>query len=252
MNHFAKAHTAAGEPPWWSRTIDRQLKAALSACQARTEAVHPAAVRLSAVPLSGDFNKLRTNMLIHRATEQVRAYVDHDLQYQGEDETLKRILNGQRQKSWKQLTTNLPATDAGQAIKALLALFKSPVIGVLNIDLSESSQRERERLEPSSILATQTRAMEPTELSHSFRKSLHKPLARQIAVALTRQPPQGGLVWGPAGAGKEQLACSAAHVLLQRGSVRTVRYLHAARLTCGRHFPAERDAVLSALLGELV
>ena len=60
----------------WSACADAQLVSALNAFNVRLEPLDPAAVRLRAVPLSTHFSKMRTNLLIHRAGDQVRAYVD--------------------------------------------------------------------------------------------------------------------------------------------------------------------------------
>lgn len=104
---------------------------------------------------------------------------------------------------------------------------------------------------PHSILATETRAVDADELAEAFKSSQHKTLARQMALALTRRP-CGCVVWAPSGSGKGHLLRTTAHVLFHGGFVDAVRHLSAPRLTCGRVFPAERDAALAALLDELV
>jgi ATP-dependent Clp protease ATP-binding subunit ClpA len=101
-------------------------------------------------------------------------------------------------------------------------------------------------------LATETRAVEADDLAAAFKSSLHKPLARRMAVALTRQPPCGCIVWAASGAGKGHLLRATAHILLHAKVVSNVRHLSAARLTCGHVFPTERDGVLTNLLDELV
>jgi hypothetical protein len=241
------------QPGSWSSCVDAHLASALKACNVRVEPLDPTSLRLRAVPLSAHFNKMRTNLLIHRAGDQICAYVDFDLDYNGPNHAVRSAFNGPRDRNWRQLNVNISAGNAGQVVRATLEALGSPVIDILQVGLGDAKQPVVDGpLDSNSILATETRAVEADNLAAAFKSSVHKPLAQRMAVMLTRQPPSGCVVWAPSGAGKGHLLRTTAHILLHGQYVSQVRHLPAARLTCGRVFPAERDGVLSVLLDELV
>ena len=238
----------------WSSCIDAHLASALEVCNVKLEPIDPAAVRLRAVPLPTHFSKPRTNLLIHQAGDQVRAYVDIDLTYNGPKHAVRAALNGPSDHHWRKLSVSITVGDVGQVVRATLGLLGSPVTNLLHADLVDAHEPMARDgpLDPNSVLATETRAVAAGELAMAFQSSVHKPLAQQIAAALTRRPVRGCVVWGPSGSGKGHLLHATAHILLHRDCVRHVRYLPAARLTCGRASSAERDRMLATLLDELV
>ena len=115
----------------WSSCIDAHLASTLKACNVKFEPIDPAAVRLCAVPLSADFNKMCTNLLVHRGGEQVRAYVDIDLAYNGPRHAVRAALNGPCNRNWRQLSVNIPVGTVGQVIRDTLEVLGSSVMDLL-------------------------------------------------------------------------------------------------------------------------
>ena len=264
MTHSVKTTNTQPQGAW-SGGVEPLMTSTFKACQVDLEPLGPSALRLSAVPLTKDYNKPRTNVLVQREGGLVRAYVDDDLTYQGSNLAIAAALSGHGDRKWRQLAVHIPVGDVSQVLRTVLDALGSPVMTIMRIELEEGvpgyaasprvgkvARPTADSLDPRSILAVETRAVVAAQLAVSFKSNNHKPLARRLAVALTRQPPCGGVLWGPSGTGKGQLLEATGHLLMQGGHVQSVRHLSAARLACGRVYPAERDRALSMLLDELV
>jgi hypothetical protein len=241
-------------PPdgWWSSHVDPKLASALKVCGVGLEPIDPAALRLSAVPVSTHFSKMRTNVLVHQTDGQVRIYVDVDLDHSGPNHKVRAALHGPGERNWRPLAINLAAGNAGSAVRAALETLGSPVMSVLRadtVDMIPHTERDG-TITPNSILTDETRHIKADELLEAFRTSLHKPLARRIAIETTRRPPRACVVWAASGTGKGHLVRASAHILLRSDSINQVRHLSGAGLTCRHMPPSERDRAWADLLDE--
>jgi hypothetical protein len=236
-----------------AEAFDQRLLAVLGRQAVTVEAIDPLTTRLKAVPVSAEFSKCRTNLLLRRAwpTGGHSAYVDGDLAYHGSDPALRTALGGPAQGSWRKLQTPLLGGGSNEALCAVLDLLGSPLAGAVRSALTAAAPGADPPL--GRTLAAVAEAITPEMAAAAYQACVRQELATQLAVMATRVTlPRGALLWGRPGCGRDHLMLAAAHPLLQTGRVARVFRVAAANLAGGFVFPPEIDGALLRLLADVV
>lgn len=249
---------AGPTPEPWAATLDRRLVALLDKHQVSVETLDSGTARFQAVPLSAEFSKRRSNLLLRRTGLGCGSslFVDSDLEYRGTDRTVASALTGSSRRNWRQLRLPpLPGTINEALCSALRILgspLASPAVQVLRPQPGKTPDREAEEPLPGRVLAATGELITAEMAAAAYRSSFRQPLARQLAVLTTRKaPPRAAALWGPSGAGRDHLLLAAAHPLLEAPQVTQVYRVSGAMLAAGCVLVQEVDAALMALLGEV-
>lgn len=218
-----------------------------------------------AVPVP-DCSKAKTNVLLRWESLHAgcRVFIDHDLQYLGDDPAMLETLGDQRQ-TWRQLRLDPVQGSPFEAMCEVLAFLRSPSADDLLLLQLDRDVNEAESLDnampdalhgkPNNVqlgrtLSQYANVVPTASLDAAFDRCDRKPLAQSIA-AITRRSLGGcPLLWGEPGSGKDSLALAAASVVYQRGFVDRVLEISGARLSAGNIYWQDADSVLVRLLDE--
>jgi hypothetical protein len=208
------------------------------------------------VPVSEQFTKPRTNLLLRRAAPTGRStvYLDSDLAYHGPDPAVRTALSGPCHGHWRQLCIPPVAGAPAEALAAVLDFLGSPLAGPVQAALGPQTPARgaAQSAEVGRLLAAVGNPLDPLDAERAYQASFRKDLAEQLAILTTRlTPPHAAILCGPPGCGRDHLLVAAAHVLLSSGRTPRVSCVPAARVAAGCLFPAEIDGALMRLLDEM-
>ncbi|MBM4037805.1 MAG: hypothetical protein FJ290_04760 [Planctomycetes bacterium] len=234
--------------------------------------VDPHTVSFAAVPVSDQFSKPRTNLLVQRPAPNGGSaiYVDSDLAYTGADAAMLRLLTGPSHRDWRRLRIPPVPGTLAEVLCVVLELFGSPLAGDLraaasnvaasvpladrNRDGCGYTESERPRaadLQIGPVLAAVGERIPPELAAESYRTCLRKELALRVATVVTRPThPHAAVLWAAAGAGRDHLMLAAAHLLLEaRRTARVIR-VSGGLIAAGCIFQAEVDSAFLRVLTE--
>lgn len=216
------------------------------------ETIDSATRRYPAVPVSAQFNKQRTHVLLRKAASGCCAYVDCDLDYRGTDAAVQLALTGPCRRKWRRLRLPPLAGTFPDAFYQVAELLGSPLAAELK-QLRERDQTaaELERPAAEKMLGRFAEVITPDAAAAMFQSSFRRQLAMDLAM-LTNRPtlPRSAVLWGRPGSGRDHLMLAAAHPLIESGRVKKVYRLPGARIASGCMFSSEIDAALQAVLAE--
>ena len=225
--------------------IDDSVQAVLTGHDILVDAVDERTVRLGGVPLSAEFNKAKTNLLLHGSASRpvsFQAYVDADLLYHGSDRKLRRALLGDCRRDWRRLLVRIEHEDVNFALHEVLEHLDSPIADQVRRVLPRASLESQE-LDPA--LQAVGHIVSPETAEDAYTRTFRKELADQLSVTVTRpDSPCGVILWARSGAGRNLLMLSAAHRLLEERRVEQVVQISGSAIAAGSIFPAEKDASL--------
>ena len=225
----------------------------LNGCGVMAEPVDAHSMRFVAVPVSAQFNKPRTNLLLQRLAPNggSHAYVDGDLAYGGAEKVLQHALTGPAQRDWRRLRIPPIPGSMGEALCMVLVLLGSPIAEPVLAAVGRAGEHEPAPPGLGPVLSAVAEAITPEAAAEAHQASLRKDLAVRLAVITTRATqPNSAVLWGPAGAGRDHLMLAAAHLLLEAGVVDCVLRVAGGVVGAGCIFPAEMDSALLRLLAE--
>jgi len=226
--------------------------------------VDPRTVRFAAVPVSDQFSKPRTNLLVQRPAPNggSAVYVDSDLAYVGDDTALLRLLVGPSHRDWRKLRIPPVPGTLADALCAVLDLLGSPIAADARAATADAAPGgtgippvppTAADLEIGPVLAAVGERIAPALAAESYQTCLRKDLALRLATAVTRpMHPHSVVLWGPPGAGRDHLMLAAAHLLLEGRRVPRVVRIAGGLVAAGCIFQAEADSALLRVLSEAV
>jgi len=254
----AKAETRNADPGTQasSASVPQTLVALLDRHGVTPSRVDPRTVCFSAVPVSRDYSKPRTNLLLQRTAPNggSTAYVDTDLAYAGGDAALMRLLTGPAHRDWRRLRIPPVPGTLADALCAVLELLGSPIAAEARAAAAEAGLAAHvtgAELEIGPVLAALGELVAPALAAETYRASLRKDLALRLATLATSPAhPHAAVLWAPAGAGRDHLMLAAAHLLLDAKRVSRVVRVSGGLVAAGCIFQAEVDSALLRLLTE--
>lgn len=241
--------------PAWSQPQEA-LQAVLGRHRVPMDVIDGRTGRFKAVPVGAEFNKEKTNLLLHKIIRKkpgAFVFVDIDLKYQGTDPALVRAFGGACCKDWRRLAIPPVPGDIDQAFYTVLELLDSPIAEEVRsaLQLDPDSGRDGADSGLGPVLTEVGEVIEPEAAARAYEKTLRKELAEELALIATRpEGPNSVVVWGPAGVGKDLLLLAATHPLLKGGRVSRVVQVSGGRVGVGSIFQAEMDASLLRTLAE--
>ena len=231
-------------PTGWSR-IDDNVQTVLLSHNIVLDAVDGRTVRLGGVPVGEEFNKTKTNLLLHGDTlrgASVHAYVDADLNYGGPDKRLLRAFRGDCRNDWRLLLIRLAHENVNLALHEVLEHLGSPITDQVQRVLPQASD-EASELDPA--LAAVGHIVSPETASDAYNRTFRKDLADRLSVTVTRpHSPCSVILLGQPGAGRDLVMLAAAHRLLEDHRAEQIIRISGAAVAAGSIFPAEKDAAL--------
>lgn len=242
-------------------TLPPEAHAALRRHGITIESPDPHHLAAYAVPVP-DCSKAKTNVLLRWESLHAgcRVFVDHDLQYLGDDPAILESLGEQRQ-NWRQLRRDPVQGSPYEALCEVLAFLRSPSANDLLLLHVAGESLASEAVQTTTLNSTPTAQLGrtlsqyakliPTQtLDAAFDRCDRKPLAQSVA-AITRRTLSGcPLLWGDPGTGKDLVAIAAAGVVHQRGLIDRVLDISGARLAAGNIYWQDADGVLVRLLDD--
>lgn len=229
------------------------LLALMAAHDSPVEPVDHNTLRCWAVPISKEFSKPKTNLLLRRMRfcAGCNVHVDSDLVYNGQEAGLTAALAGPCYKNWRKLRVSPLRGSFNQVLIETLGLLGSPLapVAASTLDGSQDPGANSHQLGP--ILRGAGQFLSDSQLAEAAGVMVRPGLAEQVAKPLIRTAaPSSVVLCGEPGCGADHLILSAAHLLRQRGFVRRVLRVAASRFAAGHVFPAELDATLTIALAE--
>jgi hypothetical protein len=247
----------AGEGDPSPGLLGEQFVALLARAGVGAEELDPQTLRLKAVPVSPQFTKPRTNLLLRRTAPAGRStvYLDSDLAYHGPDPAVRTALTGPCHGHWRQLCISPVPGAPTAALASVLDLLGSPLAGPVRAALGQQppGRGAAQHPEVGRLLTASGQFLEADSAEQAYSASFRQDLAEQLAILTTRlTPPHAAVLCGPSGCGRDHLMVAAAHVLLDSGRSTDAFCVSAARVAAGCIFPAEVDGALMRLLDEMV
>lgn len=233
--------------------LARSLIDLMSAHGSLVERIDPNTLRLWAVPVSDQFSKPRTNLLLRRMRfcTGCNVHVDCDLVYTGDEASLLSALAGPCHKNWRKLRLAPLHGSFNQVLTETLRLLGSPLAPAAATTLAGQAPSNADSRELGPILRSASQFLSDHQLAKAADATVRPALAEQLAKPLTRTaPPSCVVLCGNAGCGMDHLSRSAAYLLHRRGVVRRVLRVAASRFAAGHVFQPELDATLNLALAE--
>lgn len=242
----------------WTAGLDRRLALAVRPHGVGVDVLDRFTVRFTAVPLSADFSKARTNLLLRRAGLECGSsvFADCDLAYRGADRVLAGAMAGPAHRNWRRLRLPPIPGAVHEVFCAVLSLVGSALAPVAAEAVAARPPRPREAARseapiPGRVLAAAAEAVAPEAAAAAWRASVRTRLAQKLSAIPTRAAaPRAAVLWGEAGCGRDHLLLAAAHPLLESGRVRRAWRVSGPLVAAGCLVPQEIDASLMHLLAE--
>jgi len=258
-NINANCYHKTGTSSVWSHPHESILNL-LDSYDISIEIIDHYSSQFSAIPVSSQFNKAKTNILLStNASSKAMAcqmFVDDDLKYLGRDAERIKAFTGICSKNWRRLSVEPIFGNINECLCKALEIVDSPITHKayeIVTSINEQNQKSTDDLSDS-LLTNLGEIINPEIAVKTYKKVINKGIAEEIAIIVTNtECPNNVLLWGDhSGVGKDLLMLAAVHLLFKRNHIDYVVKISAWKIGIGSIFPAEQDSFLNLLLTEAI